>query len=109
MTITSKTKTLAAENCQTLRPFLCMKENVILVKENKSWEEAFEHCRGLGSNSNLRFNLLSVKPGDEHKYVVNRIKEADTNEVGSGGKTVRIILNYYYQLFDLFLKVFSCS
>ncbi|XP_027869644.1 uncharacterized protein LOC114142524 [Xiphophorus couchianus] len=84
VTITSKTKTLAAENCQTLRPFLCMKENVILVKENKSWEEAFEHCRGLGSNSNLRFNLLSVKPGDEHKCVVNRIKEADTNEVWTG-------------------------
>ncbi|XP_014852422.1 PREDICTED: uncharacterized protein LOC106923710 [Poecilia mexicana] len=84
VTITSVTKRLAVENCQTLHPFFCMNDNVILVKEKKSWEEAFEHCRGLGLNSNLRFNLLSVKPGDEHKYVVNRVTEADTEEVWTG-------------------------
>ncbi|XP_043997094.1 C-type mannose receptor 2-like isoform X1 [Gambusia affinis] len=84
VTITSKSKTLAAKNCQTLHPSFCMKDNGILVKENKSWEEAFEHCQGLGLNSNLRFNLLSVEPGDEHKYVVNRITAADTEEVWTG-------------------------
>ncbi|XP_008404237.1 lymphocyte antigen 75-like isoform X2 [Poecilia reticulata] len=84
VSITSATKSLAAENCQTLHPFICMNDNLILVKEEKSWEEAFEHCQGLGFNSNLRFNLLSVKPGDEHNYVVNRITEADTEEVWTG-------------------------
>ncbi|XP_035991816.1 secretory phospholipase A2 receptor-like [Fundulus heteroclitus] len=84
--ITSLTKRLTTQNCQTLLPFLCMKDNLVLVKENSSWEEAFEHCRSLGSSSNsgLHFNLLSVQPGDEHTYVKNKVMEADTEEVWTG-------------------------
>ncbi|XP_047218533.1 C-type mannose receptor 2-like isoform X3 [Girardinichthys multiradiatus] len=83
VTISSEEKELATKNCQTQLPFLCTKDNMVLVKENKSWEEVFEHCRGLrsSSTSKIHFNLLSVKPGDEHTYVMNKVKEADTEEV----------------------------
>lgn len=85
VTITSLSKDLSTENCQTRLPFLCTKDNMVLVKQNKSWEEAFEHCQGLRSsfNRDLRFSLLSVQPGDEHTYVINKVMMADTEEVGS--------------------------
>ncbi|KAK5615462.1 hypothetical protein CRENBAI_000712 [Crenichthys baileyi] len=86
VTISSLNKELATKNCQTQLPFLCTKDNMVLVKENKSWEEVFEHCRDLrsSSSSNLHFNLLSVQPGDEHTYVMNKVMEADTEEVWVG-------------------------
>lgn len=80
----SVTKTMATQNCQAHFPFVCMFENVLLVKERKSWEEALNYCRGLTSpiNSNLQFDLLSVEPGDE-LYVWSKVQDADTEEVGS--------------------------
>ncbi|MED6244186.1 hypothetical protein ATANTOWER_029865 [Ataeniobius toweri] len=86
VTISSVKKELATKNCQTQLPFLCTKDNMVLVKENKSWEEAFEHCQGLrsSSSSKIHFNLLSVKPGDEHTYVMNKVMEADTEEAEYG-------------------------
>uniref|UniRef100_A0A096MD81 C-type lectin domain-containing protein n=1 Tax=Poecilia formosa TaxID=48698 RepID=A0A096MD81_POEFO len=57
--------------------------NVLLVTEEKSWEEALEHCRGL-SRDGLRFDLVSVQPGDEHQYMMGKIMAADTEEVWTG-------------------------
>ncbi|XP_035991593.1 uncharacterized protein LOC118556397 [Fundulus heteroclitus] len=86
VTISSQTKLMATENCSVDLPFVCMYEvnsNVLLVKENKSWEEALEHCRGL-SNSVLRYDLVSVQPGDEHERTMSKAMEADTEEVWTG-------------------------
>ncbi|KAM4615585.1 C-type Lectin CRL-like [Polymixia lowei] len=33
--------------CSAKKPFLCYNEKLILVKENKTWEEALEFCRSL--------------------------------------------------------------
>lgn len=84
VTMSSLRNKLAANDCKTVLPFLCITENIVLVKEKRSWEEAFEHCRSLGSSSdsNLHFNLLSVQPGNEHTYMTEEITEADTDEVG---------------------------
>ncbi|XP_035991813.1 lymphocyte antigen 75 [Fundulus heteroclitus] len=85
VTISSQTKLMATENCSVDLPFVCMSDEniVILVKENKSWEEALEHCRGI-SNSVLRYDLVSVQPGDEHQHIMSKAMEADTEEVWTG-------------------------
>ncbi|XP_037835849.1 uncharacterized protein LOC119617721 [Kryptolebias marmoratus] len=83
VSILSKTKRMATQSCDSRFPFVCTWENVFLVKENKSWEEALKHCQGL-TFSNLHFDLLSIEPGQEHVYVWNKITEADTQEVWTG-------------------------
>lgn len=80
VSISSMTKRMSTQSCEDNFPFVCTWENVFLVKENKSWEEALIHCRGL-SSSNLRFDLLSVEPGDEQQYVWKKVMDADTEEV----------------------------
>ncbi|XP_014852426.1 PREDICTED: struthiocalcin-1-like [Poecilia mexicana] len=84
--MSSETFNMAAQNCDKQFPFLCVSDNVVLVKENRSWEEALEHCRGLGSSSHsdLRYDLLSLQPGEEHAYMVRKVLEADTEEVWTG-------------------------
>uniref|UniRef100_A0A8C6LVF0 C-type lectin domain-containing protein n=1 Tax=Nothobranchius furzeri TaxID=105023 RepID=A0A8C6LVF0_NOTFU len=86
VSIGSLTKNMATQNCGAHFPFICMWENLLLVKENKSWEEALEFCRALTStvNSNLRFDLLSVQPGDQQQYVMAKIMEANSDEVWTG-------------------------
>ncbi|KAK5615461.1 hypothetical protein CRENBAI_000711 [Crenichthys baileyi] len=77
---------MAAQNCGAYFPFLCISDNMVLVKEEKSWEEALEHCRRLKSStrSNLRFDLLSLQPGEEHVYVMSKLMDAVTEEVWTG-------------------------
>ncbi|XP_035991591.1 secretory phospholipase A2 receptor-like [Fundulus heteroclitus] len=83
VSISSERKEMAVQNCSAYSPFLCVSDNVFLVKKEKSWEEALEYCRGLRSstNSNLRFDLISLQPGEEHVYMMNKVMEADTDEV----------------------------
>ncbi|TDH17435.1 hypothetical protein EPR50_G00008210 [Perca flavescens] len=77
---------MATQNCSARFPFVCFGDNLVLVKENKTWEEALEHCRALSSTSqsNLRYELVSVQPGEDQHYVMNRVMEADTDEVWAG-------------------------
>ncbi|KAF7212769.1 macrophage mannose receptor 1-like [Nothobranchius furzeri] len=84
VSITSLTKRMTTQNCDAHYPFICMWENLFLVKENKSWEEALEYCRGLTSTTNLRFDLPSVEPGEQHMYVMTKIIEANSDEVWTG-------------------------
>ncbi|XP_070410541.1 uncharacterized protein [Nothobranchius furzeri] len=81
--INAVTMDLASQDCGISLPFICITENVFLVKENKSWEEALQYCRGLTSstNSSLRFDLLSVEPGEEQDYVMNKVLEASSKEI----------------------------
>ncbi|TDH17434.1 hypothetical protein EPR50_G00008200 [Perca flavescens] len=77
---------MATQNCSARFPFVCFADNLVLVKENKTWEEALEHCRALSSTSqpNVRYELVSVQPGEDQDYVMNRVMEADTDEVWAG-------------------------
>ncbi|KAK0141240.1 hypothetical protein N1851_021754 [Merluccius polli] len=34
-------------NCTSAWPFYCFTDNLVLVKENKTWEEALEQCRAM--------------------------------------------------------------
>ncbi|CAI5686994.1 unnamed protein product [Oreochromis niloticus] len=45
------------QNCENKFTFFCFHNNLLLVKENKTWEEALEHCR---SRNMELVNLLST-------------------------------------------------
>ncbi|KAF3833054.1 hypothetical protein F7725_026719 [Dissostichus mawsoni] len=83
--VSSLNKEMATQNCSTRFPFVCLRHNLVVVKENKTWREALDHCRVLNSpyNSNIRFELVSVQPED-HDNVMNKVKEGDTEEVSVG-------------------------
>lgn len=75
--VSSLTKELTTYDCSdSYLPFLCMKENVVVVKETKTWEEALDHCRALGRE------LVSVQPGEDHREVRGYVLAADTEKVG---------------------------
>ncbi|XP_035991568.1 secretory phospholipase A2 receptor-like [Fundulus heteroclitus] len=81
--IYSISKKMASQNCDARLPFLCVLDSVILVKENKSWEEALEHCRGLRSpTNNLHYDFLSLQPEDQQDLIMTKVMQADTEEVG---------------------------
>ncbi|XP_024863958.1 macrophage mannose receptor 1 isoform X2 [Kryptolebias marmoratus] len=84
VSISSMTKKMTSQKCEDHFPFVCISENVFLFKENKTWEEALERCRGLTlSSSDRHFDLLSVEPED-HEFVWNKVMEAETMEVWTG-------------------------
>ncbi|XP_029904112.1 secretory phospholipase A2 receptor-like isoform X2 [Myripristis murdjan] len=92
VSISSIKKTMATQDCSARFPYLCYYDNLLLVKENKTWQEALEHCRDLeplvrgdpDRYRNHRYDLASLQPGDEQLYATDRIGEATTDEVWAG-------------------------
>ncbi|XP_067468626.1 macrophage mannose receptor 1-like [Thunnus thynnus] len=83
VSISSVSKKMAAQNCAAQFPSICFTDNLVLVKENKTWEEALEHCRSLKLYYQ-RYDLVSVQPGVDNNYVMNKVKEAVTERVWAG-------------------------
>ena len=75
--------------CSFSGPFICYSDNLRLVKENKTWEEALEHCRAMGSADpgqhnayrEHQYDLVSLQSQEDHRYARDRIQEATTQEV----------------------------
>ena len=79
--VSNADKKLTNLDCDTLLVSYCFSDNLVLVKENKTWEEALEHCRAMDSADPLRNDLISLSgPSDLHT-VWSRVNEATTNEV----------------------------
>lgn len=68
---------MSTKSCTARFPFVCYKSNVVLVKEEKTWEEALEHCQAHS------YKLVSLQPGDDHRKVMAYVLEANTEKVGS--------------------------
>ncbi|XP_062248221.1 C-type mannose receptor 2-like [Platichthys flesus] len=77
--ISSLSKKMSTTDCNLRYPVLCYWDNLVLVNESKTWEEALEHCRALWNH-----DLVSVQPGSEHSYMMKRVIEAHTDEVWTG-------------------------
>lgn len=78
--VSSVYKKMATQKCTDRFPFVCFWDNLVLVKEDKTWEEALERCRSLDNQTYLRYDLVSMQPEVDDYYVKNKIKEAATNE-----------------------------
>nr|XP_020448100.1 uncharacterized protein LOC109955870 [Monopterus albus] len=48
------------DKCSHNHAFLCMYDQVILVQEHKTWEEALEHCRELQVVDSTEYDLVSL-------------------------------------------------
>ncbi|TNN36706.1 Macrophage mannose receptor 1 [Liparis tanakae] len=74
--------------CSEDHRFACYDDNVVVVTENKTWEDALSHCRGMQSpcEDNLntcryRYELLSLEQPSDYNYVRSRLFKAETDEV----------------------------
>ncbi|XP_040894713.1 macrophage mannose receptor 1-like isoform X2 [Toxotes jaculatrix] len=78
VTILSTNKEMVARPCSDRFPFICYRDNLVLINDSKTWYEALDHCRALG------LELVSVQPGPDHKYMMAKIMAANTEEVWTG-------------------------
>ncbi|CAL8243213.1 unnamed protein product [Lota lota] len=90
-----KSDKLYGDDCASCsNKFVCQMDNLILVKENKTWEEAIDHCRALPvdksswSHNNqvnfVRSDLLTLHTSEELAYAQSIVREAQTAEVWIG-------------------------
>ncbi|MEQ2311811.1 hypothetical protein AMECASPLE_024436, partial [Ameca splendens] len=68
--------------CNHENAFMCYDETLILVEENKTWEEALKHCRNLTKMKS--YDLATLTSSDDHNYARKRAKKATTDEVWTG-------------------------
>ncbi|XP_038160975.1 C-type mannose receptor 2-like isoform X1 [Cyprinodon tularosa] len=66
------------DNCNQKKPFICYDEKVILIKENKTWEEALNYCRYHYDD------LVTITSLDEQRWIQEKAKKASTDYVWMG-------------------------
>ncbi|XP_072249427.1 lymphocyte antigen 75-like [Leuresthes tenuis] len=76
------TKELHKSKCVREYRFFCYDDNLVVVNENKTWEDALSHCREMSTPSK-QYDLLSLTRS-VNSYVSKRIYRAATDEVWSG-------------------------
>lgn len=76
-----------AKDCTKKYAAVCQDDNLMVVKEKKTWEEALNHCRQIdntckefGKDCTYKYDLLSLQDND-YQYVRDRIHRAMTDEV----------------------------
>ncbi|CAL8348210.1 unnamed protein product [Arctogadus glacialis] len=75
---------LHTHNCNRKMAHICEKYFFVLVKEEKSWEEALLHCRAMGVDKGLlpgSYDLLSLHTHDDLSYAQEELVHAGTREV----------------------------
>lgn len=81
------TKNYIRASCSKKLHPLCLNDNLLVVKENKTWEEALNHCLKLSVcktgtlQCNHKYNLLSLDEQSDYNYIRDRIYRATTTEV----------------------------
>ncbi|XP_032439684.1 C-type mannose receptor 2-like [Xiphophorus hellerii] len=66
------------ENCDNKKPFICYEDEVILIKENKTWEDALNYCRG------HHHDLVTITNMDDQRWIQEKVKNASTDHVWIG-------------------------
>ncbi|XP_030591299.1 macrophage mannose receptor 1-like [Archocentrus centrarchus] len=77
------------DNCAAKHSFICY-DGLVLVKENKTWEEALDHCRSLGGVDtaslywNHRYDLATLITPEDLNTARKSAQAATTDEVWTG-------------------------
>ncbi|XP_016520444.1 C-type mannose receptor 2-like [Poecilia formosa] len=66
------------ENCDERKPFICYDNNVVLVKDSKTWEDALNHCR------DHHHDLVTITNMGDQRWIEKKVKEASTDYVWIG-------------------------
>ncbi|MED6259617.1 hypothetical protein ATANTOWER_026441 [Ataeniobius toweri] len=66
------------DSCDQKKPFICYNDKVILIKENKTWEDALYYCR------DHYHDLVTITNQDEQRWVQEKAKNASTDHVWMG-------------------------
>ncbi|XP_031148458.1 lymphocyte antigen 75-like [Sander lucioperca] len=89
----SKVQQWESDHCEISHSVMCNNETLVLVKENKTWEQALKHCRTLEAvdssqpatvYQNYRYDLATLLTSDDHVYAREKAQDATTNEVWTG-------------------------
>ncbi|KAK7912618.1 hypothetical protein WMY93_012829 [Mugilogobius chulae] len=51
--VSSQTKTMSVQSCSEAFPFLCYRDNLVLLEEKMSWEQALEACGNISPKHRL--------------------------------------------------------
>ncbi|CAI5683043.1 unnamed protein product [Oreochromis niloticus] len=78
MTLLNRSGNWSSDECDKEKPFFCYDDNLILVGENKTWEEALCYCR---ENYN---DLVSITNSDEQNWIQEKVKEASSPYIWLG-------------------------
>ncbi|XP_043952847.1 macrophage mannose receptor 1-like [Gambusia affinis] len=78
MTVTDDGGRWRNENCNERKPFICYDDKVILIKENKTWEEALTYCR------DHHHDLVTITNMDDQRWIQEKVKNASTDYVWTG-------------------------
>ncbi|XP_030609383.1 snaclec 5-like [Archocentrus centrarchus] len=78
MTLLNRSGTWSSDECNKTKPFFCYDDKVILITENKTWEEALYYCR-----ENYR-DLVSITNPQEQGWVQEKVNNASTPFVWLG-------------------------
>eukprot|EP00064_Thunnus_orientalis_P006642 superscaffoldBa00000701_g6660 len=79
--------------CSYTHTVMCYDERLVLVKEQKTWEEALVHCRALeavdpnqpaDSYRNHRYDLATLLTPDDYNFAREKVQEATIDEVWTG-------------------------
>uniref|UniRef100_A0A669E7A1 C-type lectin domain-containing protein n=1 Tax=Oreochromis niloticus TaxID=8128 RepID=A0A669E7A1_ORENI len=68
----------SSAGCDQRKPFFCYDDKLILIRENKTWEEALNYCR------QKHHDLVSISNSEEQRWVQERAKNASTPFVWLG-------------------------
>jgi len=90
-------------DCTSLWAYYCFSSNLILVKENKTWEEALDHCRATGLDN----DLISISDRLDQLTVWLAVIEATTDEVVL--LCIRNMITYMISLNDFHFIPFQTS
>ncbi|XP_032438356.1 C-type mannose receptor 2-like [Xiphophorus hellerii] len=65
-------------SCAERKPFICYHDNVILIKENKTWKDALTYCR------DHHDDLVTITNMDDQRWIQEKVKNASTPFVWLG-------------------------
>ncbi|XP_038138511.1 macrophage mannose receptor 1-like [Cyprinodon tularosa] len=66
------------DRCDRKKPFICYDDKVILINENKTWEDALYYCR------DHYHDLVTITSLDEQRWIQEKAKKASTDYVWMG-------------------------